>query len=267
MKKTTRTLLLIILSFAIYFIFDDFYFKDIRLGINEQINQIGVSHILTYLITGIPLFAGTLLIGKSSDFLKNLGLDKSVFKALAVAICSTAPMFIGFSLLFDFQLSLNSNKLLITVVAAGFFEELYFRAFLFGLPYRKARLGFLPSVFFGAFYFGALHLYQSTEFYELLGIFGVTFLGGILFAWVYTEWNFNIWVSVFLHMFTNLAWELFEVSDNALGGVYANIFRLLTLILIIVITVLYKKRSGKKLEVSKSTLWFLPIFKVDSTKI
>jgi membrane protease YdiL (CAAX protease family) len=254
MKKSTKVLLIIILSFGIYFVFDDNFFKDIRKWLFEQTNQLGISHILTYLITGIPLFLGTLLIGKRINFFHNLGLDKSMWKGLLFALICTLPMYIGFSLIFEFNQEIKLNTILIGVVSAGFFEELYYRGFLFGLPFKKTKLGFILSVLFGALYFGSLHLYQSTEFNELLGIFLITFLGGILFAWVYAEWNFNIWVPIFLHMLMNLAWELFSVSDNALGGIYSNVFRFLTIALVITLTILYKKRKGIKLVVNKKTL-------------
>jgi len=254
MNKSTKALLIIVISFAIYFVLDDIFFKEIRKWFFDLTNQLGISHILSYLITGIPLFIGTLLIGKRMDFFQNLGLDKSIIKGFLFALACTFPMYIGFSVIFEFNPNIKINTILIGVISAGFFEELYYRGFLFGLPFRKTKLGFILSVFFGALYFGLLHLYQSTEFSELLGIFLITFLGGILFAWVYSEWNFNIWVPVFLHMLMNLAWELFSVSDNALGGIYSNVFRFLTIALVIILTVLYKKRNGIKLTVNKKTL-------------
>lgn len=254
MNKSTNALLIIIISFGIYFVFDDSFFKDIRKWLLDQTNLLAISHILTYLITGIPLFLGTLMIGKRIDFFHNLGLDKSIWKGFLFALVCTLPMFIGFSVIFKFNQEIKLNTILIGVVSAGFFEELYYRGFLFGLPFRKTKLGFILSVFFGAVYFGLLHLYQSAEFNELLGIFLITFFGGLLFAWVYAEWNFNIWVPIFLHMLMNLAWEFFSVSDNALGGIYSNVFRLLTIGLVITLTILYKKRKGTKLVVNKKTL-------------
>ncbi len=256
MNKSTKSLLIIIISFGIYFVFDDHFFKDIRKWLFDHTNQIGISHLITYLITGVPLFLGTLLIGKRIDFFHNLGLDKSIWKGLLFALVCTLPMYVGFSFLFELNREIKLNTILIGVVSAGFFEELYYRGFLFGLPFRKTKLGFVLSVLFGALYFGSLHLYQSTDFNELLGIFLITFLGGILFAWLYAEWNFNIWVPIFLHMLMNLAWELFSVSDNALGGTYSNLFRFLTIGLVIILTLLYKKRKGIKLTVNKRTLLF-----------
>src|SRR5690606_32665538 len=162
---------------------------------------------------------------------------------------------IGYAIVFDISTELSVNTILIGVIAAGFFEELFFRGFLFGQLFRNTTLGFLPSVLFGALFFGSLHLYQSTDVMELTGIFLITFLGGILFAWVYAEWNYSLWVPIFLHMLMNFAWELFSVSSNALGDVYANVFRVLTIALIIILTILYKKGKKMPLAIDKNNLW------------
>ena len=256
MEKSIKNLLIIIISFGIYFVVDDLFFKEIRDWFFEVTQQLGVSHIIAYSITGVPLIVGTSLVGGSAKLWHNLGLDRSILKGMLFAIICTLPMYLGFSILFDLNLEINPNTILIGVISAGFFEGLYFRGFLFGLPFRKTKLGFILTVLFGAVYFGALHLHQSTELSEIIGIFLITFLGGILFAWVYAEWNFNIWVPIFLHTFMNLAWELFSVSENALGSVYANVFRFATIVLIIVLTIFYKKWNGSKFIITKKTLLF-----------
>ena len=53
----------------------------------------------------------------------------------------------------------------------------------------------------------------------------------------------------------NLFWMLFSAGENALGGVYANVFRVSTILLIVVLTIVYKKKKGHKLEINKSTIW------------
>jgi len=88
----------------------------------------------------------------------------------------------------------------------------------------------------------------------MAGVFAVTFLGAAFFAWFYAEWDFNLWVPIFLHTFMNLAWTLFTVSENAAGGLAANIFRDLTIAAAIAGTILYKRREGLALAVKKSAL-------------
>ncbi|PKA84410.1 hypothetical protein ATE92_2599 [Ulvibacter sp. MAR_2010_11] len=255
MKNTIKVALIVFMAFAVYYLLDELYFKSVRKVLFDATGQFGLSHIITYIISGIPLYLGTFLLNKNTSVFKSLGLSKSVTKALLFALLCTLPLFIGFSFVFDFNAEINLNTILVSVIAAGFFEELFFRGFLFGQLFKNSRFGFIPSVFFGALFFGLIHLYQSTDVAELIGIFAITFLGGILFSWVYAEWNYNIWVPVFLHMLMNLAWELFSVSDTALGGVYANVFRGICIFLIITLTVVYKKQNRKKLEINKSTIW------------
>jgi hypothetical protein len=222
---------------------------------NGILNQLGISHIITYLISGLPLFLGTYILFRKEPILKSLGLYGSIIKGFLFALICTLPLFIGFSFIFEINPEISVNKILIAVVSAGFFEELYFRGFLFGLLYKYTKLGFVPAVFLGALIFGLIHLYQSTNISELIGIFLITFLGGLIFAWVYAEWKFNLWTAIFLHMLINFSWELFDVSDNALGGIYGNVFRFLSIVLVFGLTILYKKRKKLQLEVNKRTLW------------
>ena len=164
-------------------------------------------------------------------------------------------MFVGFALVMPFNTTLSLNTVVISVLCAGFFEELYFRGFLFGQLYRYTSWGFIPAVIIGATLFGLVHLYQGNDWLESLGIFLVTFMGGVLFAWLYTEWNYNLWIAIFLHALMNLSWEMFSVSESALGGWYPNVCRALTIFLIIAGTINYKLRKGIPMQITKVLLF------------
>jgi uncharacterized protein len=164
-------------------------------------------------------------------------------------------MFIGFALCFQFNSKLTLNEVLITGVAAAFFEEFIFRGFLFGQLFRYTKLGFIPSILLGAFLFAAMHLYQSNDLPTLIGVFLTTFMGAVLFAWLFVEWNYNLWISIFLHFFMNLAWMIFSVSDNAFGGLYANVFRIITIVLAIGLTILYKRKNGTPMTINRDNIW------------
>lgn len=253
MNRPAYVVLITLVSFGFYFLLDLTYFSVIRNWINESINQFGVSHILAYAIVGIPIFTGTILLHKPNKFFHSLGLDMSHFlKGLLFSLLCTLPMFIGYAVLFEFNSDFSSNTFLTTVFAAAIFEEIYFRGYLFGQIFRFTNWGFIPAVLIGAILFGFIHLYQGTSFHELSGIFLITFMGGILFAWIYVEWNYNLWIPVFLHLFMNLSWGLFSVADNALGDTYANIFRFITILSIIGLTVAHKK---KDFNVNRRTLF------------
>jgi len=255
MSKTTKIIVITYLAFGIYFLLDGLYFNAIRESINQLIKNGGISHILTYIISGLPLYLGVILIHKKNKVADSLGLTSSFWQGCYISFLFTLPMFIGFALMFKLNYEMNLDKFLIKVVAAAFFEELFFRSLLFGQVFRFTKIGFIPSVLFGALLFGFIHLYQSQEFYESIGIFAITFLGGILFAWVYAEWNYNIWIPVFLHLFMNLAAMMFSATENALGGIYFNVFRTITVILVILGTIFYKKNNNRKLEVNRQNLW------------
>ncbi len=130
-------------------------------------------------------------------------------------------------------------------VFAGFMEEILFRGFLFGILFRKLGWGFITASLPGAIIFGLGHLYQGTTLPELTGIFLITFIGSAWFAWLFIEWNENLWVPIFLHILMNLSWALFNVSDTAMGGTNANIFRIATIAFTVIVTILYCLKIGK----------------------
>lgn len=252
-NNTFRTVALVGLSFAAYyFLFENFKF--IKTGLDTVTHQGLLSYILTYLITGIPIFFGTYLIDRETNIVKSLGLAANIPLAAGLSILFTLPMFAGGWLSFSFNLQINPQQLIAGTIVAGFMEELYFRGFLFGQLFRNTNLGFLPSIFFGALIFASGHLYQSRDIGELSGIFAITFAGAVFFAWLYVEWNYNLWVPIFTHTLMNLAWYLFEVNHTALGDIKANVFRALTIIVAITGTILYKKKKNKKLAISRQTL-------------
>ena len=243
------------ISFGLFYLVDVLFFNIIRDWFYDFIKSFGVGHIVAYIIVGIPIYLGTYFIASNEKIKNKLGFNRSLITGLGYATACVLPMFIGFAFLFAFNSEIEIDAILVKVIAAGFFEELFFRAFLFGMLYRYTNLGFIPSVLLGALFFGFVHMYQSTEFMELLGIFGVTFIGAVIFAWAFAEWQFNIWVPIFLHLLMNLAWDLFNVSATALGDSYANVFRLITIILIFLITIVYKKKRGEKFEINSETIW------------
>ncbi len=129
-------------------------------------------------------------------------------------------------------------------VGAAFFEELYFRAFFFGQIFRKTRFGFITAIAIPSVIFASLHLYQGQGFSQLIGIFITTFIGSAWFAWLYVEWNYNLWIPVFLHLLMNFYWMLFSAGNDALGGWLSNIFRVITIACVMVGSIYYKKKKS-----------------------
>ncbi|VAW17256.1 hypothetical protein MNBD_BACTEROID03-2804 [hydrothermal vent metagenome] len=253
LKQKYKAVIFTIVCFTIYLIFKQ-YFSPIKETI-DRITQNGLSsYILTYFIIGIPIYIGTYLINPKLNILNNLGLWHNPIKPFAFALLFSLPLFLGGLAFFEFSQSISIPNLIAGTIVVGFVEELFFRGFLFGQLYKYTKFGFISSIILGAIIFATGHLYQSQDTFELIGIFLVTFMGAILFAWLYVEWNYNLWMPIFLHSLMNLAWHLFEMDETALGGILPNVFRGLTIISAIVFTIIYKKKLNQKLIITKDIL-------------
>jgi membrane protease YdiL (CAAX protease family) len=251
--------LVFLLGFAAYFWIDAEYFSIIKNEIKTLTQSKAVGHIFAYAITLIPLIITVGILHKSrKNIFEKLGLSKGILTGITFAFFSTLPMLVGYALKFSLNEKLSINTLIINTITAAFFEEVIYRAFLFGQLYRYTRLGFLPSIFLGSLLFGTAHLYQSTDMMELVGIFAITFVGSVLFAWIYAEWKFNLWTAIFLHCLMNVYWLIFDVDENALGSTYANVFRFGTVFLAIIGTIVYKKKKKIPFEIVRSSWWMKP---------
>jgi uncharacterized protein len=254
-NKNTATVLMVVAGFVAYYILFK-QFAAVKVWLDQYTNQGLASYIITYVIVGVPIFIVTSLINKNRNVPKSLGLQKNMAVGLLAGLVFTLPMFAGGFAMFSLSAEIDAENIIAGTIVAGFFEELYFRGFLFGQLFKHTRLGFIPAIFFGALVFGLGHLYQSNNVAQMAGIFGITFLGAIFFAWLYAEWGYNLWVPIFTHTFMNLSWGLFEGNGNALGGWAANVFRVLTIVMAIGATLLYKKHKKQKAQINRHTLLF-----------
>lgn len=254
-KVTYRITAITLIAFLIYYVLKEFGFGPFYRYLFGELGSKAVAYGITYTLIGIPLFLAVLFLHSRSQFFDSLGLNRSLVWGMTVAFLCTLPMLIGYAVFFSWNGTVSWDDIFIGAVFAAFFEELYFRAFLFGQLFRYTRLGFFPAIIIGALVFASGHLYQSADLGTMVGIFFTTFLGAGLFAWTYVEWKNNLWVPIGLHFLMNLYWMLFSAGENAFGGLYANIFRILTIVLIIVGTIIYKKRKGLSLTVNRQTLW------------
>lgn len=259
-----RNALLVILGFAAYYAAFE-YFAEIKTALDglvpnrdalNEVVPVGLfTYFITYVLVGVPIFVATAMVCRDADVLRHLGLKAPVLTGLVVAGLATLPMFAGSLLERAWPTEINVPQTIANTAFAGFFEELYFRGFFFGLLFRRTRLGFISSVLLCSLVFASVHMYQSTEPAVLIGIFLTTFLGSALFAWLYAEWRFNLWVPIWLHALMNLSWAMAASNNNALGNAYGNIFRVLTIALVIGGTVWHKRRKQLAFEVTRKRLW------------
>lgn len=200
----------------------------------------------------LPLVLIALLHGFSRTF-SEAGWKANLWQGFGVAFLCTLPMLIGYA--FTAQPPQFGVRALVNgALLPGIGEETVFRAFLFGQLFRHGRWGFLTAVLFQSVLFGAGHLWQGNSLAETTGVFAITFMGGVWFAWLMVEWRWNIWIPAFLHVLMNAYWSIFGVADSAAGGLWANVFRFSTVAVSIFVTIRYAKSQGAFL-VNKHNLW------------
>lgn len=254
-SKSIRTVLIVVGSFLLYYsLFLNF--KSIKTSLDKITHQGLLSYIITYMLIGLPIFAGTYFINyRRSSLVKSLGLAHGMMKAVAISLLFTAPMFLGGFFFFKFNNQIDVQQLIAGTLIAGFAEELYFRGFLFGQIFRNTTIGFIPAIAIGAVLFAIGHLYQSSHVLNAIGIFSITFMGAVFFAWLFLEWHYNLWIPIFVHTFMNLSWQMYSSANTALGGWEANIFRAITIAFAIVFTIRYKRKQGIPLTIKPAVFW------------
>lgn len=99
--------------------------------------------------------------------------------------------------------------------------------------------------FYVRFFLRQFTFIKATDPMVLAGILATKFLGSVLFAWLYVEWSYNIWVPIFLHSLMNASWYIFSTGTNALGDIGANVFRLLTVALAIALDTLQDTHKAR----------------------
>lgn len=185
---------------------------------------------------------------KPKDGLAELGLGEGFRTGAGVAFLATLPMLLGYGWMANFNVTLSWEGLILGCVLAALSEEVLYRGFLFGQLYRRVGLPFLLAALPMALFFGAGHLYQGHGFAQTAGIFAVTFIGGLWFCWLYVAWGYNLWVPVAFHFLMNLYWSVFNAGDNALGGLWPNVFRIATIALSIWLTLRRNPAAGRLLR-------------------
>jgi len=187
------------------------------------------------------------------NIIKELKLNQSCGKGILWALIIASPMVISSSVLGKFNSDITFLAFIKSTIFAGFFEETFFRAFFFLQLFYRFKWGFIPAVLLNAIAFASGHLYQGSTMNETLGVFIVTLMGAAWFSWLFIEWEKNIWLPIGLHVFMNMSWILFHISETALGGMSANIFRAITIAASIIITIRFSRKSGG-LKVNRNNL-------------
>jgi len=172
-----------------------------------------------------------------------LGLAAPVFRGLGIALLASLPMLVVLLLVSRNPMQFVPQTMLSSVLLAAVTEEILFRGYLFRQLYRRAGWHFVPAVLVTGLLFGLAHIGYALRggVLEVLGVAGITTLGGAFFSWLFVRWDNNLWVPIGMHLFMNAWWELFAVSTNAIGTWNANGARALAIVAAVVITLRYTK--------------------------
>jgi membrane protease YdiL (CAAX protease family) len=173
---------------------------------------------------------------------RELGLAAPVLPAFAFALIASSPMLIGFAVTRRVSREFSVPSLLFLAVLSPFVEEVGFRGFGFWQLYRRARWPFWLAVLLPAVLFGLGHVEQGRGFKEAIGIFILTVVGSALFSWLLDQWQ-NLWVPFALHLCMDLWWEVFSVSETALGGWFPFAMQTVAVAFAILLT-FYAKHRG-----------------------
>lgn len=178
---------------------------------------------------------------------REVGFGRSPLRAAVFSLVATVPMFVTYGHAAGFMPQrLTAGYVLTSVVMAALAEEVLFRGFLFGQLRRRAGWSFWGAALVGMVPFALGHFYQGYQtghgVWGLVGVLAITGAGHLVFTWLLERWG-DLWVPIGMHALMNLWWDLFGVDATALGGVQANIARLLTVALAIGLTL--RLRRGR----------------------
>jgi len=171
-----------------------------------------------------------------------LGLSAPVLPAIAFALLVSSPMLIGFAITRTLTPHIEVLPLLFGTVLSPLVEEIEFRGFGVRQLQRGTGWPFWVAVWPSALLFGLGHIEQGQSWQEMAGLFMLTGVGGVIFAWLVYRWE-NLWVPVALHICMNLWWELFSVARTAIGGWLPFALQTLTVLLAIVGTLYWKQST------------------------
>ena len=255
MKNSYRATFLLAAFVCCHLFMRDFWgetWSEVLLAIDGQTY---VLHTLArWLFIYTPFVVCALYLFREESWFTLLGLksnQKSYYLSAALLCC--IPMTLGYAYL-STELNLSIASVITGSVYPAFFEEVIFRAILFGLLFRLCKWGFIPAALLTSLIFGFGHLYQSHDVLSALMLFGFMAVAGSWFAWLYCECGYSIWYPMWMHLFMNAAYGIFNMSGGAMGEANANVFKAVTIVLSLIF-VYWLRKNGKPKEVTKARLW------------
>lgn len=163
-----------------------------------------------------------------------------VLMGIAVGLGCTLPMLL-LGLMSD-SFTPSRIEIMHTALSPGLTEEIFYRAFMFGLLVQVARTPMWTTAVITGVVFGLAHVdLTPAEGETIIGQLGpwigMIALGGFMYAWLYSKSHWNLWVVIALHTGMNLWWDMFALNDTPLGVWGATAARVLCVLLALYLVV------------------------------
>jgi len=170
--------------------------------------------------TGLPLAAVAFLHGHRGGWPGGAGLKGPILPALLPGLAGGAVMFAIF-LAYGLAPAWPSGEdFYIQTISAPVGEEVLFRGYLI-TQLVLAGLNMRVALILSALVFGFLHLpnvWASGDVMHMAMEVGITAAGGLVFGLLMLLMGGSVVAPIMLHAAMNLAWLLFEVAADAVGG-------------------------------------------------
>lgn len=103
------------------------------------------------LVMAIAVLLGTYIVIQPKEVCSFIGLNSNFFKGFLVAVLSVLPLYIVFPIIGSINPDLTLSLIIRKSLFPGFIEEFLCRAFMFGLFFRYAKVGFIWATLLSCF--------------------------------------------------------------------------------------------------------------------
>jgi membrane protease YdiL (CAAX protease family) len=249
-KKAIIISLLVVVTYILTF-FTPYFYGYVIFG-KDNFNGLP-NYFKVFLCHGTNLFLCFLVTFYLASFsfkkmLEMLGLNKGIAIAFLLAFVAALPHLLGMQYLYGFNYGVSFADFWVEGIHPGYYEEILFRGFMIGILIRYAKWPAIIPLVLSSLLFAMGHLYQAHNIAESLAVFCTAFGAGTGFYLFYKYTNWNLWFPLFLHSFMDTATTISNWQGTITMSLQDNIFRGITILLVIYISYRINKSHKKELE-------------------